>query len=114
MRTLTFSYNHILKVLNIVLAIMFGLAVSNCMDAYSHLWFMAHVLLLPKKNYVLRKGHVENDDSYVEEWGCPLFPLLLQISQNHNRAPLLASEWTSPQNEQTNYVLRKGHNIDYG
>jgi hypothetical protein len=81
-RTLTFSYNHILKVLNIVLAIMFGLAVSNCMDAYSH--FMAHCAPSAKKNYVLRKGHVvENDDSYVEEWGCPLFPLLLQISQNH-------------------------------
>ena len=59
------------------------------------------VLLLPNKNYVLRKGHVETDDSYVEERGCPLFPLLLIFSQNHNRAPLLASKWPSPQNEQT-------------
>ena len=37
---LTFSYNHQKKVLTIVLAIMFGLVVSNNMNAYSH--FMAH------------------------------------------------------------------------
>ena len=33
---LTFSYNHQKKVLTIILAIMFGLAVSNGIDAHSH------------------------------------------------------------------------------
>ena len=33
---LTFSYNHQVKVLTIILAIMFGFVVSNSIDAYSH------------------------------------------------------------------------------
>ena len=59
---LTFSYNHQKKVLTIVLAIMFGLVVSNGMDAYSH--FMFHCAPSAKKNYVLQKDmwtfHVKN------------------------------------------------------
>jgi hypothetical protein len=65
---------------------MFGLVVSNNMDAYS--LSCAHCAPSAKNKYVLQKGHVEMDDSYIAERGCPLFPLLLEISQNHNRAPL--------------------------
>jgi hypothetical protein len=104
-RALAFTYNHKLKVLTTILAIKFGLAVSNSIDAYS--LSCAHCAASAKNIFILRKRicTIELDDSYVEELGCPLFPLLLKFTTE-----LLpqASVWSSPQNAQRFLSFKKG------
>jgi hypothetical protein len=97
-RTLTFSYNHILKVLAIILAITFGLALSNTTASIHKI--VIFVLLLPKIFLTFEKGLVELDDSYVAKRGCPLFPLLPHVAQNQNVARHRSVHCISPQNAQ--------------
>jgi len=63
------------------------------------------VLLLPKKISSFEKGCVEMDDSYVQERGCPLSPLLLKITTERLCQPLRD---ISPQNAQRFSSFKKG------
>ena len=72
---------------------------------------MLIVLLLPKNIFVLRKGQVEMDDSYVEARGCPLSPLLRKILTELLCQPLSGQ---APKMNKKVFVLRKGQKRDYG
>ena len=113
-RALTFSYNHQKKVLTIILAIMFGLVVSNSIEAYSHI-ICALVLLLPKNIFCPSKGTRRNGRFLRRRTGLPPFPFATQTTLKiltellckplTGRAPTMNKEFLVP---------RKGQNQDYG
>jgi len=96
-RTLTFSYNHKLKVLTPISAIKFGLAVSDVLFSS------------------FKKGCVETDDSYVEGTRCSIFPL---AAPNSKGAPRELAEKPQPLKRILIFILQKKDEIrknqDYG